>query len=481
MTPAQPEIPDNVRSDQENRQRARQLFSFGVGGLAAALGYCAYTANVSDPFHLYEGLAIFVLAALPSLLWAKSGAHQLPVFEVQMITGVSAFALPLLSSAEKLQDYSGDTIGTAAQMVLLYQVIAIVTHAMVKSRAGTTTFYTQEVLSHGVRKFISAGLVLSTIYTYINIFYDGLIPYELNSIFRAAFFGIGLVSTFVEMRRWGLGELKPGEAGMITFLLFTQIVMQISTLFLVGGMSIVLLALIGYVSGSRRIPLIPVALALVVFGILHNGKSVMRDQYWSEANGHRQVAFTDLGSFYTEWFDQGLSIQTESGESKNTAKLVDRTSLLHILCLIVDETPRVRPFLDGKTYMQIPEQFIPRFFWPEKPSGHISTNTLSIYYGLQDEDGASKTTIGFGFIAEAYANYGFFGVGVIAFIVGLFYKKVQAAAAKCAMLSYAGLFLIVLMAWSFQTEYTMSIWLSSFYQACVAVMGIPFLLRNIVG
>ena len=75
----------------------------------------------------------------------------------------------------------------------------------------------------------------------------------------------------------------------------------------------------------------------------------------------------------------------------------------------------------------------------------------------------------------------FFGVGAIAFLIGLFYKKVQVATATCAMLSYAGLFLIVLMAWSFQTEYTMSIWLSSFYQACVAVMGIPFLLRNILG
>ena len=481
MNRGQPEIPDNVRSDGENRHRARRLFSFSLAALAAALGFCAYTSNVSDPFHLYEGLLIFTLAALPSLLWAKSGAHQLPVFEVQMITGVSAFALPLLSSGEKLQDYSNETIGTAAQLVLLYQVIAIVTHTMVKGRAGTTAFYTQEVLSRGIRKFISAGLVLSTVYTFINVFYEGLISYELNSIFRAAFFGIGLVSTFVEMRRWGLGELKPGEAGMISFFLLAQILMQVSTLFLVGGISIVLLALIGYVSGSRRIPFIPIALALAVFGILHNGKSVMRDQYWGEGGGHRQVALADLGSFYTEWFNRGLSIQTENGQSKNTAMLVDRTSLIHILCLILDETPGKRPYLDGKTYRQIPEQFIPRFFWPDKPPGHISTNTLSIYYGLQDEDAASKTTIGFGFIAEAYANYGFFGVGAIAFLIGLFYKKVQVATAKCAMLSYAGLFLIVLMAWSFQTEYTMSIWLSSFYQACVAVMGIPFLLRNILG
>jgi hypothetical protein len=483
MNPHQPEIgTDSGRSEQELKRRSQRLFSFGVTGLAIGLAYFAFTANVADPFHLYGGLLIMGLAVLPCLLWAKRGSHQLPVFEVQMLTAVNAFAIPLLNSGEKLAMYAGETIDTAMLAVLLYQGAAIGTHAVVGGRAGRTPFFTEEVLSSGIQKFISAGLVLSTVYTFLNVFYQGLIPYELNSIFRAAFAGIGLISTFVEMRRWGQGTLKPGEAGMIGTLVATQIIMQVSTLFLVGGITLLVLCIIGYVSGSRRIPVVPIAVALFVLGILHNGKSAMRDVYWdAETNERSQVELLDLPAFYVEWFSQGLRTHDAAGEEKVNSTLVDRTSLMHILCMIVNETPEMLPFLEGKTYAQIPGQFVPRFFWPGKPPGHISTNTLSIYYGLQDEDAATRTTIGFGFVAEAYANYGMFGVGLIGCLVGFFYKKIQVATAQCAMLSYAGLFLVVLMAWSFQTEFTMSIWLSSFYQACVAVMGIPFLVRNLFG
>jgi hypothetical protein len=41
--------------------------------------------------------------------------------------------------------------------------------------------------------------------------------------------------------------------------------------------------------------------------------------------------------------------------------------------------------------------------------------------------------------------------------------------------------LVLLMAWSFQTELTLSIWLSSLFQAAVAVLGMPFVLRNFLG
>jgi hypothetical protein len=480
MTAGNPTPSDALRAELEIRKRSHRLFSFGLGAVGAAMCYYGFTAKVSDPLHVYAGLTMFALAALPALLWAKRGGTQLPVFEVQMLTGISTFALPLLDSHEKMQEYSNDVISSAAQLVLLYQIAAIVTHTMVGGRPGKTAFYTKEVLSHGFQKFISVGLVISTIYTFINVFYEGLIPYEVNSICRAGFSGIGLISTFVEMRRWGLGQLKPGESGMISFLLLTQVIIQVSTLFLTAGMAIMILAALGYISGSRKIPLIPILVILPVLGVLHNGKSVMRERYWDE-NGHRQVQLADLISFYSDWFDAGLSFHSETEQKKGTAKLLDRSSLIQMLCLVIAETPDRRPYMDGKTYALIPEQFVPRFFWPSKPPAHVATNMLAIYYGLQDEDATKSTTIGFGFVAEAYANYGLFGVGIIGFIVGALYKKIQIATAQCEMLSYAGLFLVVLMAWSFQTEFTMAIWLSSFYQACVAVMGIPFLLRNLMG
>jgi hypothetical protein len=40
---------------------------------------------------------------------------------------------------------------------------------------------------------------------------------------------------------------------------------------------------------------------------------------------------------------------------------------------------------------------------------------------------------------------------------------------------------VVLIAWSFQVELTMSIWISSLFQALVAVLGVPLFVRSFGG
>jgi len=109
---------------------------------------------------------------------------------------------------------------------------------------------------------------------------------------------------------------------------------------------------------------------------------------------------------------------------------------------------------------------------------HESTYRLSVYYGLQNEEDTKSTTIGFGMLSEAYANFGFTGAAILGALFGFVFKKVSIWTRFSPMLSYGGLLLVLLMAWSFQTELTLSIWLSSMFQACVAVLGTPFLLRR---
>jgi hypothetical protein len=47
------------------------------------------------------------------------------------------------------------------------------------------------------------------------------------------------------------------------------------------------------------------------------------------------------------------------------------------------------------------------------------------------------------------------------------------------VLSYPGIFTVLLMSWCFATEHTMSIWLSSFYQGCAAVLGSIMIVRSV--
>jgi hypothetical protein len=152
-----------------------------------------------------------------------------------------------------------------------------------------------------------------------------------------------------------------------------------------------------------------------------------------------------------------------------------------MMCLVVSRTPSQLPFLEGETYSYVPGQFVPSFFWKEKPVAHVATNKLSVYYGLQVAESTAKTTIAFGLMTEAYANFGMFGIALLAATFAFAFKKFSDMSSQSPMLSYPGLVLVVLMAWSFQTELTLAAWLSSFYQACFVILGIPFLMRNLLG
>lgn len=470
-----------AQAGQTNTQRSRRLFGLGVLGVGLLLSYYAITAQVEDPIHLYQGLLMIVFAALPSLQWARRGTMQLPVFEIFLLTTANTYALPLLNDRADLRAYPSDVITSCGFMVLLFQSVIICTHGLIRGQAGRTPFFTEEILTDKMQTYIGYGLVLSTVYAYLNIFYEGLIPYDINSVLRAIFSGIGLVVTFIQARRWGQGLLRRNERTLFVCLFAAQVVMNFSTLFLVVGISSILLCLVGYVAGSRRLPIVLTTVFLVVIALLHNGKSAMRARYWDDNGDHRQVSPGELVPFFTQWIAEGLAAHESDGDQQMTKNLIDRSSLFQILCLVAYYTPDHQPFLDGDTYWDIPGQFIPRFFWPEKPVGHISTYKLAIYYGLQTEEDTAKTTIGFGLIAEAYANFGFFGIGALAFALGVFYKLVEARTVRSPLLSYAGLFLIVLMAWSFQTEWPLSLWLSSMFQTSVAILGLPFIIRHFSG
>lgn len=482
-----PHLPPSERTRPADSSRnSRLLFYISAGVVAAACVYYGLTADVADPMHLYEGLAILVLATLPGVMWAKKGGQQLPLFEVLMLTTLNTYALPLLSSHAQLRIFPTDVVTYSGLTVILYQLAAIGAYSLVRGQPGRTPFFTKEVISRDINRHIGYGLTLTTIYTYVATFMD-VIPFDVASILRAVFYGIGLVSVFVQARRWGLNDLKQHEQIIFVINLAVQVIIQFATLFLIGGISLMVLALVGYVSGARRLPIVVVAILLFVAGVLHSGKSEMRDRYW-DADGTRHVpALTDLPSFFGEWVQCAIDATHQSSSDKQiTTKLIDRTSLFHLLCLVESMTPDRKPFMDGDTYTDIPAQFVPRFFWNLfftgiKPPAHIGTYKMSIYYGLQREEDTAKTTIGFGMLIEAYVNFGMFGVGLIGMALGAFYKTVQVRSQNSPLMSYAGLVTIVLMAWSFQTEYTLSMWMTSMFQAFVAVLGIPFLLRNLFG
>jgi hypothetical protein len=456
--------------------RPTQLFRISLALLGSALGYLTYTSKVEDQLQIFLGLLVVILGFLPGLIWVRHARFELPAFETFMVTMVPAYGIPLVSGHDQLLTYDRDTITKTAIAVLLFQAVAITTFLKTTAKPKRTALWRKNAVSGEISKYLGYGMFLAIAYTLAENF-TNWIPDNLEGPIRAVCFGLGIIATFVGCRRWGQGELphykKTGFALQLAVLVASSLV----SLFLVQALSTLLLALLGYVSGSKKFPLAATVILLPLFAVLHQGKSAMRDKYWGGNAPLPTIA--DLPAFFGEWINDGLLPAPNGGATLEKHTLLDRTSLIQIICLVVSVTPDKRPYLYGETYAQVPGQFVPRIFWPEKPVGHISTYTLAIYYGLQRVEDTQRTTIGFGLLAEAYANFGFGGICMIGYVFGGLYKKISGWASESPILSYPGMILIVLMAWSFQDELTLSIWLSSLWQACAVICVVPFTLNQL--
>ena len=460
----------------EHVERGRRLFHTGLALLVAALAYLAFTAKVGDPLQLLLGLAIFALSVLPALLWARSGGSRFPVFEPIMALCANSYALPLLNAQEQLAAYSPEVISRAAAAVVAFQVTGIVIYLKTTGLPGRASFWRDSIVSPKIEKLVIYGMLLSTIYVGISTFTPWITP-EFESILRAVFFGIGVLCTFVSAQRWGRGELTGTEKFFVLATFVPQLVFMCVSLILIGALGLIGIALLGYLSGGKRVPWVAIAVTFACVAVLHSGKSRMREKYWEQLQA--SPTLTQLPAFFSEWIGYGL--QPGDADKSATRRLLERTSLMHILCLVVSYSPDPQPYLYGKTYGYVLPQLIPRLFWPDKPRSHIATYELSIYYGLQREEDTENTTIAFGLLTEAYANFGLLGGILLGAFWGFTLKKLQVWSTFSPMFSFAGLLMILLTAWSFSSELTMAVWVSSLEQAVVVVIGIPMVIRSLFG
>lgn len=463
----------------EHAIRGHRLFLTGAVTVAASMVYLSYTAEVDDVMHLFQGLLIFALAFTPSLLWARTGGSRFPVFEMITVLCANAYGIPMIYARAQLADYSPAIITRAGWVVVAYLVAAILTYRGTTGIPGRSSFWREALITQQIERWMVYGMIFSTIYVTIYVYYSNIIPRDLESILRAVFFGLGILCSFVSAQRWGRGEMNQTEKMVFVCTLVPQLIIQSVSLILISAISQLGIALLGYLSGGKRVPWLVIVPTFLLIGVLHTGKSKMREKYWDPVNPAPPPTLTQTPAFYSEWITFGLNYSNK--EKTVGRKLLERTSLMHMLCLIADYTPDRQDYLYGKTYMEVLPQLIPRFFWPDKPRSHIATYQLSIYYGLQDEEATNNTTIAFGLLAEAYANFGLVGAVLLGVFWGYVLKKCQVWSMFSPMFSFAGLFMILLTAWSFNAELTMAAWVSSFQQAVFVVLGVPLLLRGLLG
>ena len=466
---------ENLAFPPADERMRRRLFQQAAIAAAATLGALWWTATTTHDWTFYLGLVISLLALLPALVWTRTMGHNYPIFEVFIATNLTSYGIPLLTEHDALALFDEQVRQDAALAVIAFLAAASFAYYATRATPRATPLWTRSVLERPNKLWMLRGLVLSTLYTLV-VPYLFAPPPGIEGILRAVFFGIGTSCTFIISMAWGLGRLQRTDKVLVAACLALQFILLSSSLILRTGTSIVLLGLVGYFFGSRRVPYVALAITLSVLAVLNIGKYDLRHKYWTPESPYRP-GLAELPAYYVEWCEAGLRPKVQS-DTRASKLLLERNSLLQILCLVVARTPDYQPFLYGETYKQIPGQFVPRLFWPNKPRGHISTYTLSIYYGLQSEEATYETTIAFGFLPEAFANFGYWGAIGLGVVFGFGFRKITLWSVRSPIFSYAGLMLILLTAWSFQTELTLSGWLSSLFQGSVSIIAFVFVFRR---
>lgn len=428
-------------------------------------------------------IGIGVLGIVPTLRWLQRSDLSYPLPEILQLTMVPFYAVPIYSQHHDIMDYPEDILTKAAFLVVVFQASALLGSFFSGYnfyRSERRTFWHTEFVSEDNLRFTTYTLVSTNLWLLISNF-TRIVPGEYFGAFRAIFFGIGTLSCFIQARMWGAGQLTSSQKTFFAVNIVLQILLHSLSLMLVTGLITMLLSLVGYFSSARRVPWAVCLVAVSIFALLHNGKHQMRKIYWSESSPG--VRLTTTPAYLSEWVGYGLAatfgqMDEKNNEPQTTANLFQRASLIQIVGYAVDTVPVPTPYLEGSTYSLIPPQIFPRFLWPNKPSPNDSVKILSVRLGILSEEQAESTSIGYGLITESYVNFGIPGTAILGFLLGWLLRRCALVTADCGTLSIGGIFRILCLAWCLNTETTLAVWLSSFYQAAIAIFVPLFLLQS---
>ncbi|MGA3309585.1 MAG: hypothetical protein ABSD08_13355 [Xanthobacteraceae bacterium] len=399
---------------QFNSRRGKQaLMAVIVVAIAAGL-------LKTDSVNEFTAYVIITLAALaPSALWLRMGAPGIPVLPTAGAMYYLYYALPILTGNLGNQTdgyYSPEEILAAAFTVTLFVVTATLCWWLVMRRTSGRHAAAAVAMSRAqMNRLIYPGLVLGLAYYFAvasgNMSAAGLFSNVLRSIAVSALLvfcytlGYGRAHGILTGRRWLV--LVGGLCAII--------ILASSTLFLIDGLTFAGVAGAGYTFTSKRIPWRTVVPAFALVLVLHAGKGEMREKYWGSDSP--AMSITAVPQRLAEWLSTGVANLT-SGETKGQS-IVERASLFWLLLRVQRLTPDYVPYLGGETYALLPQMILPRFISENKIASQSAITLLNVRYGFQSVEAAQSTAIGWGLIAEAFANFGNFGVIGVAMYFGL--------------------------------------------------------------
>jgi len=452
------------------KSRSTQLFYLVAMLLGALL---VLTAKQDDPGVVAAGVILAIASIYPLYFWLLGWSHGLPIWPVFVASNGVAAALPMIQDSGNLAVYtSGETIVGGFTFVGFFALGTVIWLSLTARRGKPPANVLMISREHSERYlfgFIVAGLLF-----YLNQL-GGIIPLPGNTmqIARGVSGSLSTLGIFVLAFYDGQGLLKRPQSIWLAVLATMTTMAAAAGLIIATAIVPVAMLLMGYALGSGKVPWRALAVVLIVATILHPGKFAMRALYW----GPDRPAFrlTVLPQFYLDWFGHGMEhfagitgLGAPVAKEDEVSSLFERSGNLHMLLLVQKKSPDEVPFLNGLTYEPIPRLLIPRFLDDEKGISHAGNVLLTVNYGVQTIEQTRGTSIGWGLVPEAYANFGYVGVAGLAVVLAIFYSWMTNISTGVPMTSLRFVLGLLIMAAATKAD-TMGVFITSQFQGIVGV------------
>jgi hypothetical protein len=171
---------------------------------------------------------------------------------------------------------------------------------------------------------------------------------------------------------------------------------------------------------TKSLHLFKAVCAATMFFLIFSVRDDFRQQTWyGEASRKTPIGRAQL---YFKLIYEKVTSQEKDSQYFSSAyeRLSGRSDSLMTFVKVVDMTPAVIPYWNGYTYSTFLYSFIPRIILPNKPIKNLGQDFGHRYNLLLYED--TVTSYNFPVVIEMYANFGFYGIVVGMFLIGLFLR-----------------------------------------------------------
>lgn len=440
-----------------------------VAGLIAVVMFL--TAKQDDTMVVVGAIFLTIVSIYPFYLWLLGWSFGLPLWPVFVAANGIIAALPMIQESRNLADYTSSDILAGAMTLVVFIILGTGVWLGLTAWRKRPPQSVYMISAKHAERYLFAFVLLGILFYFNTLagFYYG----NLLQVARGVAITLNTLGIFVLAFYDGRRLLSRWQGIWLIILTALTALLAAAGLIMATALIPVMMLLMGYALGSGRVPWRSLVVVLLVAAVLHPGKFAMRQLYWGENS--KPVTPEMLPGFYIDWFGSGLDqvgsiigLSSKIPEEETATTLFERSGNLHMLLLVQKKTPNSIPFLGGRSYEFIPKLLIPRVLNEDKGRSNEGNVLLSTRYGLQTLEQTETTSIAWGLVPEAYANFGYVGVVGLAIVLAVFYSFITNLTRDVPMTSLRFVLGLLVMGAALKAD-TMGVFVTSQFQGMMGV------------